>query len=272
MAKVRSWAGLDVHAARCWRVMVDAESGELRCTGCRAIPRRWWSSARRCRARRGWRMRRGRPGTGSLGRCWRRGSDAWSRRRGRSSGRRGQGQDRSARRRAGAAAVDDRRAARGPGARAQSDSAAIATSSVLPRCQVGRSSDVSDATGGYGRAKQMVVAHTCHACTTVSPCCSVGEHCSRAETRYWPPPRSPDSSNLEPSLVALLVFSARGALRVVATLSSAALIRPRFRDAHPVHSPTDLLHGSSETPNAAFIEDQRCEPTSVDEILVRRCL
>src|SRR5829696_6917249 len=62
--------------------------GSCALTGCRVRPARWWRSARGCPGRREWPMRPARPGSGWRGRWRRRGSAAWSRRRGRSSGRR----------------------------------------------------------------------------------------------------------------------------------------------------------------------------------------
>ena len=53
MAKVRSWAGLDVHARSVLAVTLDAESGELRSIRLPGERRRWWSSWPSCPVRRG---------------------------------------------------------------------------------------------------------------------------------------------------------------------------------------------------------------------------
>ena len=89
MAKVRSWAGLDVHARSVLAVTLDAQSGELRSQRLPGETAKVVEFLRSgCRARRGRRTRRARRGTGSRGRCTRLGSGVWSRRRGRSSARR----------------------------------------------------------------------------------------------------------------------------------------------------------------------------------------
>ena len=125
MAKVRSWVGLDVHAAKVVACVVDAESGEMtvhRLSGetaevvafCCGLP-----AADACGLR-GWpnRLWAGAGAGGGAGRVCGRGAGQDR------APRAGQDQDRRARRRAAGAVVDDRRAARGQGADARAGSAA----------------------------------------------------------------------------------------------------------------------------------------------------
>ena len=115
MAQVRSWAGLDVHARSVLAVMLDAESGEIR--SCR-LPGETTKVVEVLAKLPG--PTRVAYEAGPTGYGLARLDAAGDRVCGSGAGedrapRARQDQDRPARRRAGVAAVDDRRAARGPG-------------------------------------------------------------------------------------------------------------------------------------------------------------
>ena len=86
MTKVRTWAGLDVHAAATVACVVDAPSGEM---SVQRLPGRTSEVAAFCARLPGSGprapTRRGRPGSSWRARWTGPGSAAWSRRRGRSS-------------------------------------------------------------------------------------------------------------------------------------------------------------------------------------------
>src|SRR4051794_31865900 len=116
MAKVRSWAGLDVHAAKVVAVTVDSESGELRATRlpgttsevvafCAALPGPTKVAYEAGPTGFGLARALGEAGVGSCG-----GGAGQDRAPGA-----GPRQDRSSRRRAARAAADDRWPARGQG-------------------------------------------------------------------------------------------------------------------------------------------------------------
>jgi hypothetical protein len=68
MSKVRTWAGLNVHAAEVVACVVDAQSGEMTVHRLPGTTNELVASAPGCPARRAWRTRQGRPGSGSHGR------------------------------------------------------------------------------------------------------------------------------------------------------------------------------------------------------------
>ncbi len=88
MVKVRSWAGLDVHARSVLVVTVDAESGELRSARLPGETATVVEFLAKLPGPTRVAYEAGPTGYGLARPWWRRGSGAWSRRRARSSARR----------------------------------------------------------------------------------------------------------------------------------------------------------------------------------------
>ncbi len=64
MTKVRTWTGLDVHAAKVIACVVDADSGEMTVRRLPGETKQWWRSAPGCRHRRGFAYEAGPTGFG----------------------------------------------------------------------------------------------------------------------------------------------------------------------------------------------------------------